>query len=340
MNEARFEANESSLHMQLEKYQAQCLHLQKETDIANEAAQEVWGRLESTDNLLQLLASRASESESLLSSLESVNVTEIRARSIAEQELVNARVRYESLQSDSLFAQQELGRITKELCDSENALQSSAVEIARCHNEIAERQSQVDIAQSKVVSLQQELAHSDRRCLDLFNEVTVTKAKLRAEQEARSSTESELVEVQNHLHKFSLLFASEIQCARQELGETRAALLLSGADAHKLQTEIASNHEKMLLYETNLSAAGGGLQRAQSELVSAKSFHRFAVDELNSQIEVMQRDALSAKNLAELNYQSGVRVIELEHQLNQALRTLRLTESLLQSSEAFRNGFV
>jgi hypothetical protein len=49
--------------------------------------------------------------------------------------------------------------------------------------------------------------------------------------------------------------------------------------------------------------------------------------ELNGQIEALKRDSLSAKMLAEANFKTGVRVAELERQLDQALESLRTAYS-------------
>ena len=138
--------------------------------------------------------------------------------------------------------------------------------------------------------IQSELAHSDRRCVDLASEVSVANAKLSSVQQLLSSTQSELSEVRNQFHQYSHMFSSEIQCARQELSRTRAALVSSDTDACKPQPEIA-----------------------QAELVSVQAVHRSEVQELRCQIETLQRDVFSAMNLAELNYKSGVRVVELEN---------------------------
>jgi hypothetical protein len=336
LSEVRLSECEADLRLKLQISQDQCLELRKEIEISNEAAQQVWARLEYTDTLLQLLATRASESESNLSALESVNSSEMLARFNAEQELLHTRFQYEEhfkqLQADALSAPQEVARVAKELFESENALQTSAVEIARCHNEIAERHSELERAQAKIVLLQQELADSNRLCSLLTNEAGLAKADVHSEYHARLSTERQLFEVQDQLQQFSQLFASEVRCAREGLCRTSAALASSDAEVLKLHQEMTRNRESLMDREKQLYVALEELKDAHSQLSSVKSLHQTEIYELNCKIEALQRDTLSAKTLAESNYKSGVRIAELEEQLERVLRTLWATESLLSSS--------
>ena len=247
---------------------------------------------------------------------------------------------FKQLQADALSAPQEVARVAKELFESENALQTSAVEIARCHNEIAERHSELEKAQAKIALLQQELADSNRLCSLLTNEAGLAKADVHSEYHARLSTEHQLFEVQDQLQQFSQLFASEVRSAREELSRTSAGLASSDAEVLKLQQEMTRNRELLMDREKQLYVALEELKDAHSQLSSVKSLHQTEIYELNCKIEALQRDTLSAKTLAESNYKSGVRIAELEEQLERVLRTLWATESLLSSSQACRNGVV
>jgi hypothetical protein len=124
------------------------------------------------------------------------------------------------------------------------------------------------------------------------------------------------------------------------LSRTSAGLALSDAEVLKLQQEMTRNRELLFDREKQLYVALEELKDAHLQLSSIKSLQQTEVYLLNCKIEALQRDTLSAKTLAESNYKSGVRIAELEEQLERVLRTLWATESLLSSSQACRNGVV
>jgi chromosome segregation ATPase len=342
------EESEASLRLLLQKSQAECTNLQEKVAFANEATQQIMARLEHTDGLFELLAARTSASESAVAALEAVNLSEMRARSYAEQELFNVQARCEeeckqlrAVAMADTTAQRELARVSKELIDCEIALQKASVEIASCHNEISARRTECENTTSEMKSLQQQQEDFCRHLKHLESELAAAKSLLQEEKEARLNAQFELSEVQDELHQFRQLCSSEVNCVRQALDSARMALASNDSIVTALQRDVINYRETLMQREKSFSGQISTtlveLEAVQAELITVKSAHQSEAHELQCQIEALKRDSF---HLAELNYKSGVRVMELQDQLGQALSSLRMTESLLLSSEAFRNGEV
>jgi hypothetical protein len=299
--------------------------------IARPSVRHVAERLEFADKLLQEICCNVSESGFGFSVLEFSPRAEARIRFLVQQLLDNFcnALEFEpnQLLAQSISVQQDLDVSLKKLFDCENALQNAAKEIALCHINIGNRLVENEKAQQQIILLQGSLANLDRRCLDLNSEIIAAKSEVYAERQARIAIEHELFEIQGQLHHFSQIFSPEVQSAREELKRTRAALVSNIAEISTLTKEISSNRELLLDREQRISAVVVALESARAELAFVQSVDHSKMHELNGQIEALQRDSLSANMLAEANFKTGVRVAELEHQLDQALQSLRTAYS-------------
>jgi len=361
---------------ELNKAQSKIIFLQQALEDSNQRCLDIESELAiGAAGGFALSEMCASEAEASIALANASRNSHQKARQAAEDKLCDYILENERLRAEVVFMSDEIGRRNKQLtasdaagtllCNDEipgheteiqrkhlkliecdeavveasciqdvNHLQTLQVAEAKCTQlelQVAGKRAEVQGLRASLFAAQAEAALSAARVAEMEARVVTIQAVAEAEKRAR-------LDIHDELHQFSQLCVAEVQSAREELISTRTALASNDADTHELEREV-SRYRALLLHQEEtftglLSPALLALEGAQQELSSVRSLHQSEIFDLNRRIEVLQCDA--AQSLAELNYESGLRVAELEERLEQALRTLKTTESLLRDTQAFQ----
>jgi hypothetical protein len=315
---------------ELDRAKATIISLQQVLEDSNRRYLDLESELSGFD----LSEIRASEADASVALANATRDSHQKARQAAEEKLCGYILENERLRAEAAFSSQEILRLHQRLTAShatellirnddlagrEMEMQSKKLNLMEYDEAVIEasciqddhdlRNSQVADESIEIQGLRASLFASEAkfalcavRVAEAEARVVAIQAFAEAEKQARLNAESELLDLQDHLHHFSRLCVVEVQSVREELSRIRKVLASNEADAHEFQLEVARYRALLLSREETftgqLSAAVLALHGAQEELASVRLFYQSETYDLHRRIEALQRDASTAKSMA------------------------------------------